>query len=224
MLRPRRLPVLQPAATPSRSGGAQTRGADAGARRRCEVTPRRPSIDGGSGSTGIRSSVVRCAVGCRRRRSPVVDARRTVGQSGGMVLLPACGFCLMTALRNRISACEQVSLNATSGLPKPGPDRIAQFPLRVRRLASQLPLDRIVRAVRPRFARRLGFRPVQALLSSADGWEVFRSGDRGRNDQLAALECLKEAPVRIGGPTPSPEDIGRTARTSLGGRPPRRPP
>ena len=88
MLRPGRLAVLQPAAAPNRSGGAQ----------RNPRPMRRQAMarnDGGSGrGTRSRSSVIRGAVSCRRRQSPrrrcPADgwAKRPDGSRAGSRLLP----------------------------------------------------------------------------------------------------------------------------------------
>ena len=196
MLRPRRLAVLRPAAAPNRSGGAQ----NPRRRRRRPAPMRRHAMarnDGGSGSTRIRSSVVRGAVGCRRRQSPRRRCPADGWQSGRMVLLPACGSCPMTARRNRISACEQVPWNAASGQRSPDQDPIAQFPLRVRRSGIRAGPPRSHRSsCSTKICPEVGLRPVEVLLSSSRWPGGFPLRRQGSNDQLAALECLREAPVR----------------------------
>jgi hypothetical protein len=208
MLRPGRLAVLQPAAAPNRPGGAQRNPRPI--RRHAMVRN-----DGGSGSgTRIRSSVIRAAVSCRRqqsfrRRCPADGwAKRPDGPRAGLWLLrhdraPEADIRLRAGAMERGASPDQTRSHNSLAGETLGHHRVAR-------------LDRIVQAARPRFARRLGFSRSRSCWHQPMSGRFSAPARPGSGHRLAALECRRKPPVRIGHPTPLPEDFGHTAQQAWG--------
>jgi hypothetical protein len=161
--------------------------------------------------TRMRWAVMRGAVSCRRRQSPrrrcPADGRadRPAGSLAGLRYLP------MTALRNWISACEQVPGDAARARTRP--DRT--ICLRVRQPGITAGPPRSHRSsCSTSTGPAVGLQPVEVVSSPADGREAFRAGATGQTPERDAGANRASDAVTGGPRAHGPNELGGPPATA----------